>query len=102
MVGAPVEAAAAAAEAAAHAAAEAAAAAAADLTLQSRCCVQSEASAPIHRQRPVLNSAHAQHTHSRWLVHRVLVAVAEDLDAVVPQSVQLVQRHARVAVLRRA
>ena len=40
-VGAPVEAAAAAAEAAAHAAAEAAAAAAADLTLQSRCCVQS-------------------------------------------------------------
>ena len=40
-VGAPVEAAAAVAEAAAHAAAEAAAAAAADLTLQSRCCVQS-------------------------------------------------------------
>ena len=40
-VGAPVEAAAAAAQAAAHAAAEAAAAAATDLTLQSRCCVQS-------------------------------------------------------------
>ena len=40
-VGAPVEAAAAAAEATAHAAAEAAAAAAADLTHQSRCCVQS-------------------------------------------------------------
>jgi len=40
-VGAPVKAAAAAAEAAAHAAAEAATAAAADLTLQSRCCVQS-------------------------------------------------------------
>ena len=40
-VGAPAEAAAAAAEAAAHAAAEAAAAAAADLTRQSRCCVQS-------------------------------------------------------------
>ena len=40
-VGAPEEAAAAAAEAAAHAAAEAATAAAADLTLQSRCCVQS-------------------------------------------------------------
>jgi hypothetical protein len=40
-VGAPVEADAAAAEAAAHAAAEAATAAAADLTLQSRCCVQS-------------------------------------------------------------